>query len=921
MAGPARKPLATMARSPGPMPSLGRQAPFPMPMRNEQVVTVRRTDYRPPAFLLDRVALEFDLDAALTHVTATLVVHRNPMRLVNTDPLVLDGEDLELVSVEVNGRVLPAGGYELREDSLTIPAPDDRFTVKIVNRIRPTANTELMGVFVSNGNFFSQCEAEGFRRITFFPDRPDVMAPYRVTLRADRERYPVLLSNGNLVEQGELADGRHFAVWNDPFAKPSYLFALVAGRFEVLEERVVQASGREALLQIYVEPGNLDKTSHAMESLKRAIAWDQRRYGLELDLDRFMIVASNDFNMGAMENKGLNIFNAKYVLAHPNVATDTDYAGIESIVGHEYFHNWTGNRVTCRDWFQLSLKEGLTVFRDQEFTADMMGDAGSRGVKRIEDVRMLRALQFPEDSGPMAHPVRPDTYQEIGNFYTATVYEKGAEVCRMLHTIVGVDGFRRGLELYFKRHDGQAVTCDDFVAAIADANGRDLTQFKRWYAQSGTPRVAVNVRYDEAAAALELTLSQSTPPTPGQPTKEPFHIPFAVGLLGRDGRDLPLQLEGEPVAQGTTRVLNLNQPSQTFRFVNVKPPVVPSLLRGFSAPVTVEARYNDDELAFLAEHDSDLFNRWEAGQRMAINRLMALTDAAEAGKSLELDDAFIRTLETTLADPKVSPAFKDLALTLPSESFIGEQRAVIEPEAVRAARRFMLGEIGRRLAPKWAAVYDATFVDGPYSPDPKSAGKRALRNLALAYLVDGAVPGALDFARHQLVEAANMTEAQGALSAIVNSAAPFKAEALVQLARLWAGEPLLMNKWFQLQATAIAQAGERPVAERVRVLLQHPGFSIANPNNVFALLRSFCVSNEAEFHRRDADSYQLWVEAVLALDRINPTVAARIARALDRWRRFAPDHQQAMREALEYVAAAEHLSRDVREIVTKSLEN
>ncbi|HEX5638323.1 MAG TPA: aminopeptidase N [Burkholderiaceae bacterium] len=890
-------------------------------MRNEQVVTVRRTDYRPPAFLLDRVALEFDLDPALTHVTATLVVHRNPARLANTEPLVLDGEDLELVSVELDGRVLPSAAYELHDISLTIPAPADRFTVKIVNRIRPADNTELMGLFVSNGNFFSQCEAEGFRRITYFPDRPDVMAPYRVVLRAERAKYPALLSNGNLVDQGTLDDGRHYAVWDDPYAKPSYLFALVAGSFEVLEDRIVRASGREALLQIYVEPGNLEKTEHAMASLKRAIAWDERRFGLELDLDRFMIVASNDFNMGAMENKGLNIFNAKYVLAHPNVATDTDYAGIEAIVGHEYFHNWTGNRVTCRDWFQLSLKEGLTVFRDQEFSTDTMGDAASRGVKRIEDVRLLRALQFPEDSGPMAHPVRPDTYQEIGNFYTATVYEKGAEVVRMLQTLVGVDGFRRGMDLYFKRHDGQAVTCDDFVAAIADANGRDLTQFKRWYAQAGTPRVAATMRYDEAAAALELTLAQSTAPTPGQPVKEPFHIPFAVGLIGRDGADLPLQLEGEPVSQGTTRVLELTQATQTFRFMHVKPPVVPSLLRGFSAPVTVDASYNDDELAFLAANDADPFNRWEAGQRMAIARLMALTDAVEAGEPLALDDGYVRVARATLADPRISPAFKEQALTLPAESFIGEQRQVIEPEAVRAARRFMLGELGRRLAPEWSGAYAALGTDGPYSPDPASAGKRALRNLALTYLVDGNVPGALDLARDQLVAAANMTEAQGALTAVINSAAPYKAEALVQLARIWANEPLLLNKWFQLQATAIAQPGEPPVAERVRVLLQHPGFSIANPNNVFALLRSFCISNEAEFHRRDADGYQLWVETVLALDRINPTVAARIARALDRWRRFAPDRQQAMREALEQVAAADRLSRDVREIVTKSLEN
>ncbi len=892
-----------------------------MPMRNDQVVTVRRTDYRPPAFLLDRVVLEFDLDPASTRVVSTLAVRRNGALPGNAGPLVLDGEDLELEAVEVDGTALARSGYELIDGALRIPAPSDRFTVRTVNRIRPEANTELMGLFVSNGNFFSQCEAEGFRRITFFPDRPDVMAPYRVTVRADQGRYPVLLSNGNLVEQGRLDGGRHYAVWDDPFAKPSYLFALVAGRFDVQEDRIVRASGREALLQIYVEPGNLDKTAHAMGSLKRAIAWDERRFGLELDLDRFMIVASNHFNMGAMENKGLNIFNAKYVLANPRVATDVDYAGIESIVGHEYFHNWTGNRVTCRDWFQLSLKEGLTVFRDQEFAADMMGDAASRAVKRIEDVRLLRAVQFPEDSGPMSHPVRPDSYQEIGNFYTATVYEKGAEVVRMMQTLVGVDGFRRGMDLYFKRHDGQAVTCDDFVAAIADANGRDLAQFKRWYAQAGTPLVTAATRHDPATGTLELTLSQSTAPTPGQPSKEPLHIPIAVGLVGRDGADIPLRLDGEPAARGTTRVLDLTQPTQTFRFTHVKSPVVPSLLRGFSAPVTVDAQLDDRDLAFLAAHDSDPFNRWEAGQKMAIARLMALTDAVEAGQPLALDEAFVDVVRSTLADPGLSPSFKEQALTLPAEGFIGEQRAVIEPGAIRAARRFVNEELGRRLATEWKAVYDALAVPGPYSPDHGSAGKRGLRNLALAYLVDADVPGALELARAQLAAAENMTEVQGALIAIVNSAAPWKADALAQLARAWSGEPLLMTKWLQVQATAMAQPGEPPGVERVRILMRHPAFSMDNPNAVFALLRAFCALNEAEFHRRGADGYSLWVESVLALDRINPTVAARIARALDRWRRYATDRQQAMREALERVAAAAPLSRDVREIVTKSLEN
>ena len=781
-------------------------------MRNDQAVTVRRADYRPPDFLLDHVALEFDLDPALTYVTATLDIRRNPV-VGGAAPLRLDGEDLDLALIAIDGHALPVSAYQVRDDGLTLRlrTPSNRFQLKTIVRIKPSQNTELMGLFVSNGSFFSQCEAEGFRRITFFPDRPDVMTTYRVTIRADKSRYPVLLANGNLIEQGDLSEGRHYAIWNDPFAKPSYLFALVAGNVALHEARFTRASGGDAALQIYVEHGNEDKTQHAMASLKRAIEWDEHRYGLELDLDRFMIVASNDFNMGAMENKGLNIFNAKYVLASPMVATDDDYVSIESIVGHEYFHNWTGNRVTCRDWFQLSLKEGLTVFRDQEFSADMLGDANSRAVKRIEDVRSLRATQFPEDCGPMAHPVRPDSYQEISNFYTATVYEKGAEVVRMLQTLVGVEGFRRGMDLYFKRHDGQAVTCDDFVAAIADANGRDLTQFKRWYSQAGTPRVMVDSRYDAHTYAFELTLSQSTPPTPGQASKEPFHIPFAVGLVAGDGRDMPLQLEGESTSASATRVLELTQAKQTFRFINVGERPVPSLLRNFSAPVIVEHRYSDAELAFLSAHDSDAFNRWEAGQRLAIARLMSLTDAVEAGRPLTLDDSIVTMMRATLLDSALSPAFKAQALLLPAESFIGEQRAVVDPEAIRQARRYAMCELGRRLAAEWHMTYTSMQVTGEYSPDATSAGKRALRNLALAYLAEGEIEGMLDLAREQLVASTNMTDAQGALSVIVNSASPLKAEALIQLARVWSEQPLLMNKWFQLQATAIAHPGEPPV--------------------------------------------------------------------------------------------------------------
>ncbi len=889
-------------------------------MRNDTVVTVRRSDYRAPAFVIERVELDFDLDSTQTTVTSRFTVRPDPGAPADAS-FWLDGEDLEFVELTIDGRPPAAQDIEMHENGIALRMLRAPFTVRIVNHIRPAANTELMGLYVSNGRLFTQCEAEGFRRITFFPDRPDVMTRYRVTLRADREQFPVLLANGNLVGQAELPDGRHAAIWDDPYAKPSYLFALVAGRFVVHEETWRRASGRDALLQVWVEPGNLDKTVHAMESLKKAIAWDERRYGLELDLDRFMIVASDDFNGGAMENKGLNIFNAKYVLASPAVATDVDYAGIESVVGHEYFHNWTGNRVTCRDWFQLSLKEGLTVFRDQEFSADMLGDESSRAVKRIEDVRTLRATQFPEDAGPMAHPVRPEAYQEIGNFYTATVYEKGAEVVRMLQTLVGVDGFRRGVDLYFRRHDGQAVTCDDFVAAIGDANARDLTQFRRWYAQAGTPRVGATGVYDTIKRTYELTLSQSTLPTPGQATKEPFHIPVAVGLINADGRDLPLQLESETRSGPTNRVLELTQPMQRFRFINVPERPIPSLLRNFSAPVIVDFRYSDDELTFLSSHDSNSFNRWEAGQRLATAQLLRLTDAVEAGRPLELAGEFVDAIRALLLDDSLSPAFKEQVLTLPEEGFIGEQRAVVDPQAIRTARRMVCGELGRRLAAEWQQVYETHATPGEYSPAPGPAGRRALRNLALAYLVEGSVEGAIGLARQQLVQASNMTERQAALAALINSTATDKTDLLARLAHEWQHEPLLMYKWYQLQATAMSLPGEPPIVERVRRLLVHPGFSLANPNNVFALLRSFCMSNEAEFHRRDGAGYELWAEQVIALDRINPTVAARIARALDRWRKYTPVLQTGMRRALDRVASAGPLSRDVHEIITKSLEN
>ncbi|MDP9108699.1 MAG: aminopeptidase N, partial [Pseudomonadota bacterium] len=663
---------------------------------------------------------------------------------------------------------------------LRIPNAPKQVTLEIETALAPAKNTSLMGLYVSGGNFFTQCEAEGFRKITYFPDRPDVMAKYTVMLRADKARFPVLLSNGNLIEEGDLPDGRHYALWQDPFNKPSYLFALVAGQLVCQEETYRLKSGREVLLQVWVEPGNLDKTDHAMQSLKHSIAWDEARFGLELDLDRFMIVAVGDFNMGAMENKGLNIFNTKYVLANPRIATDADYANIESVVGHEYFHNWTGNRVTCRDWFQLSLKEGLTVFRDQEFSADQIGSASGRAVKRIEDVRVLRQAQFPEDAGPMAHPVRPDSYLEINNFYTVTIYEKGSEVVRMYQTLFGRDGFRKGMDLYFARHDGQAVTCDDFRAAMVDANGRDLSQFERWYSQAGTPHVAVDARYDAAAKTYTLRLRQSCAPTPGQEQKLPFHIPVAVGLLDRSGKELSLNLQDKQGAKTVsakrkssvkTLVLELTEPEQEFVFTGVTAVPVPSLLRDFSAPVVLEFDYSDDDLAFLMAHDTDPFNRWEAGQRLAMRRLLALVATGATARAsrtagttsaIATQDAatalLLDAMRATLNDRKLGAAFRDVVLTLPSETMIAEQLAVIEPQAIHAARLALRRALAQALRTDLEDAYADNRTRGGYRPDAISAGKRALKNTALSYLAELDDADSHSLAQQQYDDADNMTD-------------------------------------------------------------------------------------------------------------------------------------------------------------------
>ncbi|HEY0887170.1 MAG TPA: aminopeptidase N, partial [Ramlibacter sp.] len=793
--------------------------------------------------------------------------------------------------------------------------PADSFTLEIRNTCCPEKNTQLSGLYTSGGGFFTQCEAEGFRRITYFLDRPDVMASFTVLLRADKAKYPVLLSNGNLVDQGDLADGRHFAKWVDPFRKPSYLFALVAGNLVAREQRIRARGGKEHLLQVFVRAGDLDKTEHAMNSLMASIAWDEARFGLPLDLERFMIVATSDFNMGAMENKGLNIFNTKYVLASQATATDTDFANIESVVGHEYFHNWTGNRVTCRDWFQLSLKEGLTVFRDQEFSQDLAGEASARAVKRIEDVRVLRTAQFPEDAGPMAHPVRPDQYLEINNFYTVTVYEKGAEVVRMMQTLVGREGFARGLKLYFERHDGHAVTCDDFAQAIADANpdstlARLLDQFKRWYSQAGTPRVRASGLYDADARTYRLTLAQSCAPTPGQDVKEPFVIPVGLGLVGADGAELA---SGMHV---------LTQESETLTFENIGSEPVPSILRGFSAPVILEFDYSDAQLIALLAHDTDPFNRWEAGQRLAVNRALGfIRDAGVAARDIRLDPPFMNAMRAVLRHPTLDAAFKELVLTLPAETYIAEQLDVVDPQRIHAVREAMREQLARELAPDWDQAFEQHRESGAYRPDPVSSGRRALTGMALSNLClaarasgDQVWPGK---AYQRFKDAGNMTDRFNALAALVTSGSELAAPALQRFHAIFKDEALVLDKWFALQAGAPDRGGN--VLPAVKQLMNHPDFNIRNPNRARSVIFSYCSANPGGFHRPDAAGYVFWSERVLELDAINPQVAARLARALDRWKKLVEPLRSAAREAIARVAARPDLSNDVREVVTRAL--
>ena len=883
-----------------------------LPRENRAPVR-RRLDYRPPAFLIDVLTLTFDLAPADTRVTATYGFRRNPAAhaLDAAAPLVLDGEQQQDVHVELDGQAVAEDRLSFDPGTLILRDSPASGSLTIHSHIAPAQNISLEGLYVSSGVFCTQCEPEGFRRITHFPDRPDVLSRYTVTLRADRAACPVLLSNGDLVARGALPDGRHYATWHDPFPKPTYLFALVAGDLAALEDFFTTKSGRRVALRIYSTPRNLRRCAHAMESLKQSMRWDEERFGREYDLATFMIFCADDFNMGAMENKGLNIFNSRLVLADPHVATDGDYNAIEGVIGHEYFHNWTGNRVTCRDWFQLSLKEGLTVFRDQEFSSDM----GSRAVERITAVEYLRREQFAEDAGPMAHPVRPDEYQEINNFYTATVYEKGAELIRMQHTLLGPGRFRRGMDLYFERHDGQAVTCDDFAQAMQDASGLDLTQFRRWYSQAGTPVVTVQGRYDAKTRAYALDITQRTPATPGQPEKLPFHIPLAVGLLDRDGKDLPLMLEGEKAFGGTTRVLDVTRARQSFRFVNVPVAPVPSLARGFSAPIKVVYDYRDDELMFLAAHDSDPVNRWDAAQRCFVDALLRLARAHREGRALTLPRALAGLVGRLLADEASDPALIALALSLPDPAYVAALEPVLDVDGLNAAHAFLQRGLAGVHRAALEAVRTRIHPRVPYAKTPAQMAARSLSNVCLRYLCTPPDAAARARAVAQFEHADNMTDTIAALTALKDGVSAERDELFGRFESRWRDEPLVLDKWFALEARAV----RRDTLARVKELLGHSRFNARNPNRVRSLVGAFALGNFACFNAGDGSGYAFAADQVLALDATNPQLASTIAGAFNLWKRYPPRRRALMRTALRRIAAAPGLSPDVREVVGRTL--
>jgi len=867
-----------------------------------QAQTIYLKDYQPPAFLVEQVALTFTLHPAATEVISTVQYRRNPLAASDA-VLRLDGHDMGLLSIKLNGNALPQTAYQLQDQGLHIPDLPDAFELEITTRINPEANTALEGLYRSSDNYCTQCEAQGFRRITFYQDRPDVMAPFSVRIVADKATNPVLLCNGNPVGQGDLAAGKHWAEWHDPFPKPCYLFALVAGNLSCVEDQFTTMSGRDVTLRIFTEAHHIDQCGHAMDSLKRAMRWDEQRFGLEYDLDLFMIVAVDDFNMGAMENKGLNIFNSRLVFASPETATDDDYISIEAVIGHEYFHNWTGDRVTCRDWFQLSLKEGLTVFRDQEFTAD----THSRAVKRIEDVRLLRTHQFAEDAGPMAHPIRPASYMAINNFYTVTVYEKGAEVVRLYQSLLGVDGFRRGMDLYFQRHDGQAVTTEDFLAAMSDANTVDLSQMQRWYDQASTPSLSVRMDYDAEKQTCTLHCVQSCPATPECSDKQPFPIPLTLALLLPDGSAQALQLADEQIPLADSRTLLVNKAEQSFTFIHVTVKPLPSLLRGFSAPVELDYPYTAADDAFLMRYDSDPFNRWAAAQRLSRHTLLAMLDGKSA--DTELATAFGHLL----ADDALDSALKAETLTLPSEADIAEACVPADPERIHAVREQLRHLIATTLHEELKNCYQAlSTVTGL---DDNAMQQRKLKNICLAYLTVLQDKDAISRAYHQFTTAANMTDQYAALSALADCNCPERAQALTAFEQQWHAENNVMDKWFAVQAASSLPG----TLKRVQSLFEHAAFDLRNPNKVRALIGSFALRNPAAFHAADGSGYRFLTDQVLALDAINPQIASRMVRAFMNWKRIEPGRSSLMREQLQHIARHDGLSGDVYEIVSKSL--
>ncbi len=878
-------------------------------MRTEEPRPVRLQDYRPPDWLIETVELDVSLDANATRVRSKLKV--KPNGAGTPTPLMLDGEDLKLVSVMIDGKPLPSQSFVAAADGLTIAQPPNRpFDLEIETLIDPLGNTQLMGLYRAGDTYCTQCEAEGFRRITYFLDRPDVMAVYTTRIEADKSEAPVLLANGNLISQGDVpGTSRHFAVWHDPFKKPCYLFALVGGKLARVTDSFTTMSGRKVALHIYVEPGKEDRCLYAMDSLKRAMRWDEVAFGREYDLDIFMIVAVSAFNMGAMENKGLNVFNDKYVLASPTTATDTDFAGIEAVIAHEYFHNWTGDRITCRDWFQLCLKEGLTVYRDQEFSADQR----SRPVERIGDVRALRSHQFVEDAGPLAHPVRPELYREINNFYTSTVYDKGAEVVRMIKALLGADLFRKGMDLYFARHDGEAATVEQFVQCFADASGRDFSQFMRWYSQAGTPEVVVTPHYDARAKTYRLEIAQTIPATPGQPRKEPMVIPLALGLVGRNGADLPLALDGRPLDRG---VLELTRPSQTFVFTGVAERPMPSLNRGFSAPIKLSLPIEPEELRYLAAHDADPFNRWQAVQTLAMTLLRHNVAALRAGAPLREDDGLMAALGAILTDSKLEPAFIALTLMPPSESDIAREIGRdVDPDAVFAARRRLRAAIGRRHGAVLADLYQRMASSTPYRPDAAGAGRRALKNACLDFLAITGDSEGIERAFAQYRNADNMTDRMAALETLALHDRPARAQALEDFYRRYADDPLIIDKWLALQASI----PENATLERVRALATHRAFSFANPNRVRALIGSFAQVNHTQFNRPDGAGYEFVADVLVALDEKNPQVAARLMGAFRSWRALEAERRGRAEATLRRVAGRSSLSPDVADIVARTL--